>query len=611
MAQQDTGLGWNADEEWLTYSPGIVAGITTVTGAVAIKYARPQDADSEGLFMWQQLTGESSVNSRYLVADSDAVMACFAIPVSDGSMSFYVISRTSSKYWRSVLYTDNQYISNSRFGTSTPQVNGWYGSGGATYASMKTATSNYFVNPNIPVYADAATGKNAATVSNSYFNKANPGFAVTAIVRYLNEQGNRVEAPFLISTVAANTEFDATTSGTSVSNNYRYQGLVFTCTRISGLEDTSTHNAKFFDIMNLGRVTTRAVFEEIMSRANVVVTAEPTPPYDGSGSSEPGGGDAGTVADDKVGIIHNPYIPSALGTGLVRAFCPTDTDLNRLRSWLWDDPGIGGIDLDDIKRLFVDPMDNIVGLSVVPLSLSGPSVSFSFGGVVPSFTLPKLEYQYYQVPCGYIDVGKKWGAYLDYEPYTEFYIYLPFIGIKPISADEIMGKQVILDYDIDVISGSCIARLQAGQNLLYSWSGHCAMQIPINARNWDSVFASAIQCATQVATGIATGGSSLLGGFASASVNALTTKARVQHSGVLASTAGWMGNLTPYLIRINPVAAIPEDQNKFIGYPSWTTVNLGSLTGYNVIDSIHLENIPATDDELTEIEEILKGGVIF
>lgn len=608
MAQVDTGMGWEADEEWLISSPGVVAVLTTVTGAVQLKYRRPQDANTQGLFLYQYPDG-IDIMSRYLVADTEYLMACLGVDQGGGIIRYYAISRTFSKYYRLCTYKNNVYQANGKYGTSGSNPrNGWYN---GWYSATQTPASTLFVNTDIPVYSDLNTGLDTAAVTDYNLTKANSGFAVAAVVRYTNEQGNRVEAPFLISTVGTYADFNTPSVGTPVSNAYRYSGMVFTCTRISGFEDTTAQAVHFFDIENAGRVTTRAVFEEIMTRANVVVTAEPTPPYDGSGSSEPGGGDSETVADDKVGIIHNPYIPSALGTGLVRAFCPTDTDLNRLRSWLWDDPGTGGIDLDDIKRLFVDPMDNIVGLSVVPISITGPSVSFSFGGVVPSFTLPKLEYQYYQVSCGYVDVGKKWGAYLDYEPYTEFYVYLPFIGIKPISADEIMGKQVILDYDIDVISGSCLARLQAGQNLLYSWSGQCAMQIPINARNWDSVFATAIQCATQVATGIASGGSSLLGGYASASVNALTTKARIQHSGVLASTAGWMGNLTPYLIRINPVAAIPEDQNKFIGYPSWTTVNLGSLVGYNVIDSIHLENIPATDEELTEIEEILKGGAIF
>lgn len=47
------------------------------------------------------------------------------------------------------------------------------------------------------------------------------------------------------------------------------------------------------------------------------------------------------------------------------------------------------------------------------------------------------------------------------------------------------------------------------------------------------------------------------------------------------------------------------------GYPSYITAKLGDLEGYTEIDSIHLENIGATESELSEIESILKGGVIF
>ena len=51
--------------------------------------------------------------------------------------------------------------------------------------------------------------------------------------------------------------------------------------------------------------------------------------------------------------------------------------------------------------------------------------------------------------------------------------------------------------------------------------------------------------------------------------------------------------------------------NEFIGYPSLITVQLTELKGYTEVQSIHLENIPATQEELAEIESLLEGGVIF
>ena len=67
----------------------------------------------------------------------------------------------------------------------------------------------------------------------------------------------------------------------------------------------------------------------------------------------------------------------------------------------------------------------------------------------------------------------------------------------------------------------------------------------------------------------------------------------------------------PYLILTRPKQALPNRQNSFIGYPSFTTKKMGNLSGYTVVESTHLQGIPATEEEYKEIETILKDGVIF
>ena len=41
------------------------------------------------------------------------------------------------------------------------------------------------------------------------------------------------------------------------------------------------------------------------------------------------------------------------------------------------------------------------------------------------------------------------------------------------------------------------------------------------------------------------------------------------------------------------------------------TAKLGDLTGFTVVEEIHLEHISATDDEKKLIENALKSGVIL
>ena len=49
-----------------------------------------------------------------------------------------------------------------------------------------------------------------------------------------------------------------------------------------------------------------------------------------------------------------------------------------------------------------------------------------------------------------------------------------------------------------------------------------------------------------------------------------------------------------------------------VGRPSNKTVRLSSCSGYTRVKDVHIEKISsATDDELNEIESLLKDGVII
>ena len=98
---------------------------------------------------------------------------------------------------------------------------------------------------------------------------------------------------------------------------------------------------------------------------------------------------------------------------------------------------------------------------------------------------------------------------------------------------------------------------------------------------------------------------------ASAAENVMGIKPSVQRSGAIGGAAGMLGTQTPYLIFTRPRQAVPEDQSKYTGYPSFMTKKLSDLEGFTQIQSIHLEGIPCTANELAEIDALLKSGVIF
>lgn len=335
------------------------------------------------------------------------------------------------------------------------------------------------------------------------------------------------------------------------------------------------------------------------------VSSNPPPP--GVDPSGPGGGD-GTY-DDTSDPIPFPDVPvlSAVSTGMMSLYSPDISQLRALAEYLWSDE----FNLDTFKKLFADPMEVIIGLSMVPVQpvISGTrniAVGFVDTGVACNY----VGNQYVTVDCGTLDIKEFFGTALDYSPYTKFSIYLPFIGTKELKTDDIMGKTIAVRYTVDILSGACTAHIKCGESVMYQYSGSCASTIPVTSQNWSQLITSIIQLAgAGIATAMSGGAAAPL--LPAAANTVLSAKPTIQRAGAVSGAAGFLGIQYPYLIWEHPRQSLPTGYNKFVGYPSNITQELSALTGFTQIESIHLENVPATQNELMEIESLLKEGVIF
>lgn len=356
-------------------------------------------------------------------------------------------------------------------------------------------------------------------------------------------------------------------------------------------------------------------------------------PYDPDDPEDPIGGWGDH--DDSSDPIDIPSLPSlsAIDAGFITLYNPTVGQLNALANYMWSSP----LQIwDNVKKIVADPMDCILGLSIVPVTpITGTMKPITVGDVPTGVDARPITSQYIEVNCGTINIGEYWKAYLDYEPYTKAELYLPYIGTHPISVDDIMGKTIKVVYHVDLVSGACTAYVKCGASVLYSFIGQCASSIPIGGNDWTSVISGALTIATAIGSMVASGGASApmageaaggeaagaaveaaktkaamirtVGGAASTAVNVL--KPSIGKSGSMSGTGGLMGIQKPYLILTRPRQAVPASQNHFMGYPSFMTSVVGSLSGYTEMEYIHLEGINATDNELAEIEQLLKGGV--
>lgn len=337
-------------------------------------------------------------------------------------------------------------------------------------------------------------------------------------------------------------------------------------------------------------------------------------PYAPGGNSE-GGGGTGTF-DGTGDEIETPSLPTltAVSSGMVSLFVPTLGQLNSLSSFLWSNTFF-----DAVLKLFASPMDAIIGLSIVPVSVpTSGAVTMSVAGISTGISINKASTQFVTVNCGSLQIKEYWGSALDYEPNTRISIYLPYIGVRTLNTDEVMGKTISLVYNIDVLTGSLTAILSCGGTVLYQFSGNCACSIPLSGRDFNQLLTASITAVSAIGLGVATGGASApvsgalaTSGLIATATNVATSKPRIEHSGCMGSTAGQLGVQTPYLIIERPKQCLPQNANKYAGYPSYIYKAINTLTGYTEIADIHLEDIPATSDELEELERILKGGFII
>lgn len=339
------------------------------------------------------------------------------------------------------------------------------------------------------------------------------------------------------------------------------------------------------------------------------VQADDADPYDPGGETEPGGGTGDFDDDsDEIEFPDDPAL-SAVDTGFLTLFNPSLSQLNDLANFMW-----GSIfDVENWKKIFANPMDAILGLSMVPVSVpNGGTGTVKVGNIDTGVSMTKAAKQFVNVDCGTINVKEYWGAYLDYSPFTKAEIFLPFIGTHMINIDDIMGKAVHVKYKVDILSGACVVNIKCGGAILYSYSGQCAATIPITGRDWTQTLSSALSVAGNVLSVAASQGMTApmsAANIAQSAVNAI--KPNIQKTGNISGMAGIMGIQKPYIILTRPRQALPKKQNTYTGYPSFITAKLSKCDGYTEVEKIHLDSTSATQDEIKEIETLLDKGVIF
>lgn len=378
----------------------------------------------------------------------------------------------------------------------------------------------------------------------------------------------------------------------------------------------------------------------------------------------------------------NNYINGMPGTNqlsiasFTRLYAMTPNDLTYLRDYLKYIP-TQYTDFDAYrdflgqKFLNSNPIDNMVSLRWYPFDVVDNVMVFvpitqpiQISNAIAQWTASGSTYTvqgttslypvyYFTLYLGSFTPQTAYGNFLDYEPYSDAKMYLPFCGTASIDLKSILDVTLYVSYKVDVRTGACTAIVAADDydgNIILTAHGSLAVEIPItgvqsadyqnavfqainNLKNAQiAQFTAYVQSATGLIDAVATTAANPLSGVGAAGsavsgiAGAMQAEnnlkqaqynlktAQIKHTVVGSTSAGdgSMMYLYPALIVNRPTFIYgynPDVYAHTVGNACILSDTLGAFTGFTVVSDIDLSGVPATDAEQQMLRAILAAGV--
>ena len=228
-----------------------------------------------------------------------------------------------------------------------------------------------------------------------------------------------------------------------------------------------------------------------------------------------------------------------------------------------------------------------------------------------------ITQQYDTIDCGNISVDAT--SFTDYEPYTYYEIYLPFVGTVPLRADTIAGRTLNVKYVVDNVSGESTCIISTidvdVEQIIHTYECNLSIDIPYKAFDY---LGNIRRNASALVSAVASGASMLMKAKTgidisqSSSSDAGYEQPQCIRSNVGSSLLSSMLPRKPYLIiRRVPMYNV-NDSNRVYGRPTLEYATLDTYSGIMVkVRQVRLDGLNCTDDEKNVIQSILESGVII
>ena len=286
---------------------------------------------------------------------------------------------------------------------------------------------------------------------------------------------------------------------------------------------------------------------------------------------------------------------------LTSTFKMTKERLVQLGQFLW-----GANIFDKFSLVNNNPIENIISCKSIPINTDGTNQEIVLGNVTTGVNGEKISNNFAKQTIGSIAINEHYHNFLDYAPYTNVILYLPYIGFKELDTTLVMNKTLQVIYTVDAITGGCLAQVYVNSVRLYEFTGNVGIDIPITASNRAQVEAGYIQAGVG-ATASALGGN--IGSAVTSLLNSATSQYHYSSTGNPSPMCVASTNRTCYVIIDRPNYQNLKAFNHTRGRKCYLSKTISTLKGFTICDSnIDLSGINATQSELKELKDILSTG---
>lgn len=460
-------------------------------------------------------------------------------------------------------------------------------------------------------------------------------------------------------------------------HEFAYAGLFYTNNTTTATSTTFSDDDLFLGEMQFGR--TNGKYRQFSSsdpeeeserkarESNPDVLNSEDPSKRNTGYN---GEDDPSQVDPNIYSLSTPLTPPAITTIDVfnRSFAMNITQIRALADWLWnaDDDEMGEI-IDGLKLMGENPMNALIDCRLYPFAITdmightgyelikiGRTQS-TVGGIKLANTSNCI------IDLGQCVFWDKEKDFLDYNPYTQARLYLPYCGWHSIDPAEFMGKRITGKLIVDVVTGACNCIIYANNIILINATGSIGVEIPMTGTDSATFASQTINASMQCISSIVQAGAGVAGGMGNISKGTSLTRSATDISSLSNSRAadyrlgssmqteggqqfstglgaaadavyaGWKAHTVPvqyemagaaspacanwlpqyaYFVVDRPVPLIPDNYGHTIGFACCESGLLSGYSGFTVCSNVDTSGFAqATEAERAELKALLEAGV--